>query len=149
MRKPKPSPRRPKPKKCVSRTILSDELVAWSRKGTDDANRIRRLTEDRDSLAETSSANLGAYMQAAAERDESRKQHLVATQRNVELTGELNAANAALQQYVTSYQTYVGRIKEADRTLAQMENQRRAEDAKNCLQWWHCSSTMTIFLAIP
>ena len=88
-------------------------------------------------------------MNILQELDESRKQHLVATQRNVELTGELNAANAALQQYVTSYQTYVGRIKEADRTLAQMENQRRAEDAKNCLQWWHCSSTMTIFLAIP
>ena len=77
-----------------------------------------------------------------AELTESRKQHLVATQRNVELTGELNAANAALQQYVTSYQTYVGRIKEVDRTLAQMENQRAGRGREEL-------PTVTIFLAIP
>ena len=123
MKRKQPSPRRPKPKKCVSRTILSDELVAWSRKGTDDANRIRRLTEDRDSLAETSSANLGAYMQAAAERDEARKQHLVATQRNVELTEE----NRKLQAF-----------KDLALGLAQRDLAGnlhiKAEDVTNCLQ---------------
>ena len=120
MKRKQPSPRRPKPKKCAEcetnmskLAMAEDQLLVerFANKITDNVSRIR-----------------------LAERDESRKQHLVATQRNVELTGELNAANAALQQYVTSYQTYVGRIKEADRTLAQMENQRRAEDAKNCLQ---------------
>ena len=123
MKRKPTSPRRPKPKKCVSRTILSDELVAWSRKGTDDANRIRRLTEDRDSLAETSSANLGAYMQAAAERDEARKQHLVATQRNVELTEE----NRKLQAF-----------KDLALGLAQRDLAGnlhiKAEDVTNCLQ---------------
>ena len=131
----KPSPRRPKPKKCAECETNMSKLA---------------MAEDQ-LLAERFAHKISVSVSItyAAERDEARKQHLVATQRNVELTNELYAANAALQQYMTSYQTYVGRIKEADRTLAQMENQRRAEDAKNCLQWWHCSSTMTIFLAIP
>ena len=116
MKRKQPSPRRPKPKKCVSRTILSDELVAWSRKGTDDANRIRRLTEDRDSLAETSSANLGAYMQAAAERDEARKE-----------LAEANAENRKLQAF-----------KDLALGLAQRDLAGnlhiKAEDVTNCLQ---------------
>ena len=134
----KPSPRRPKPKKCIEcancKPLRTRTHELYSQCSIWEAKHFQRQIENNN---------------LRAERDESRKQHLVATQRNVELTNELNAANAALQQYMTSYQTYVGRIKEADRTLAQMENQRRAEDAKNCLQWWHCSSTMTIFLAIP
>ena len=117
MKRKPTSPRRPKPKKCVSRTILSDELVAWSRKGTDDANRIRRLTEDRDSLAETSSANLGAYMQAAAERDEARKE-----------LAEANAENRKLQAF-----------KDLALGLAQRDLAGnlhiKAEDVRNCLQW--------------
>ena len=135
MKRKQPSPRRPKPKKCAERETNMSKLAM-----AEDQLLVERLAHK---------ISVSVSITYAAERDEARKQHLVATQRNVELTNELNAANAALQQYMTSYQTYVGRIKEADRTLAQMENQRRAEDAKNCLQWWHCSSTMTIFLAIP
>jgi uncharacterized protein (DUF3084 family) len=68
----------------------------------------------------------------AAERDTARKELAAASddfkqaQKNLfETRKELAEANQALTQYVASYQTYRGRIVDADRTQAQMEIEAR------------------------
>ena len=120
----KPSPRRPKPKKCAPKTMTEIAMHSepYERFEMLMRNQFLQGQEIERYRAEANALRI-ACTDLAAECDESRKQHLVATQRNVELTGELNAANAALQQYVTSYQTYRGRIVDADHGAAKREAQ--------------------------
>ena len=109
MKRKQPSPRRPKPKKCAEcETNMSKLAMA------EDQLLVERLAH------KISVSFSGTY---AAERDEFRKQHLVAAQRNVELTEE----NRKLQAF-----------KDLALGLAQRDLAGnlhiKAEDAKNCLQ---------------
>ena len=124
MRKPKLSPRRPKPKKCAPRTMTEiamrsepyERCEMYMRKQFFQGQEIERYRAEADALR-IECTNL------AAERDEARKQHLVATTRNVELTGELRKLQA---------------FKDLALGLAQRDLAGnlhiKAEDAKNCLQ---------------
>ena len=99
----KPFPRRPKPKKCAARRCIE----------------CANCKPLRDRLKES----LNLQWNTQAERDEARKQHLVAAQRNVELTEE----NRKLQAF-----------KDLALGLAQRDLAGnlhiKAEDVKNCLQ---------------
>ena len=108
----KPFPRRPKPKKCIEcancKPLRTRTHELYSQCSIWEAKHFQRQIENNN---------------LRAERDESRKQHLVATQRNVELTEE----NRKLQAF-----------KDLALGLAQRDLAGnlhiKAEDAKNCLQ---------------
>ena len=123
MKRKQPSPRRPKPKKCAECERHKNLLRALQIDLEEERKQLEYQLAAKESWEDACQRMYDAKEKVLAERDESRKQHLVATQRNVELTGELRKLQA---------------FKDLALGLAQRDLAGnlhiKAEDAKNCLQ---------------